>query len=151
MPTINQLSSITTVSGSDLIPVYSQSNGDSRKISVTNLLAYFRSNLTAPEFSTQYASPSATAFTIAVNDSSDNTFLVLAPLAVYADGAITLPAVANCIDGQEVLVCSSQVVTAFVVNGNGAVDVIGSPTALTAGGFFRLRFDATYSIWHRVG
>jgi hypothetical protein len=44
MPTINQLSAITTVSGSDLIPVYSQTNGDSRKLSITNLLAYMQAS-----------------------------------------------------------------------------------------------------------
>lgn len=150
MPTINQLSAITTLSGSDLLPVYSAQNGDSRKISVTNLMAYLQASFASPEFVNQYSAPAATGFTVTVNDSSDNTWLIISPVAGYADGAITLPAVANCVDGQEIAVNCSQAVTAFVVNGNGAIDVLGEPTTLAAGAYFRLRYNATTKIWYRV-
>lgn len=45
MTTINQLSSMDSVSGGDLLPVFSTGNGDARKASVSILLAYIAANL----------------------------------------------------------------------------------------------------------
>lgn len=151
MPTINQLNAIDQPSGSDLLPIYSQSNGDARKISLNNLLAYIARSFASPEFQSQYSTPGASGFNIQVNDSSNNTWLVINPAAGYAVGAITLPAVANCVDGQEVLVNCSQQVAAFTVNGNGAIAVQGAPNALGAEDFFRMRFQLQTKIWYRVG
>lgn len=40
MPTINSLNAIDSPDGSDLLPIWSQQNGDARKISVNNLKDY---------------------------------------------------------------------------------------------------------------
>lgn len=40
MATINQLSSVDTLQGGDQFPVYDQSNGDARKVSLTTLSAF---------------------------------------------------------------------------------------------------------------
>jgi hypothetical protein len=61
-----------------------------------------------------------------------------------------MPAVASVIDGQELLVNSTQAVTTLTVAGNGAT-VAGAPTTLAANGFFRLKFEALVSTWYRVG
>lgn len=45
MTTINQLSAVTTVALSDQLPIYSQSNGDARKTSITTLMETVRNNL----------------------------------------------------------------------------------------------------------
>lgn len=45
MTTINQLSSLDTISGGDQLPVYSANNGDARKASISLLLAYIAANL----------------------------------------------------------------------------------------------------------
>jgi len=45
MTTINQLSSMDSVSGGDLLPVFSTGNGDARKASISILLAYIAANL----------------------------------------------------------------------------------------------------------
>lgn len=37
MPTINQLSAVDSLSGSDLLPIYSQTNGDARKTSLNSV------------------------------------------------------------------------------------------------------------------
>jgi len=47
MSTINELSAVATVSGGDLIPVFSTSNGDARKCSFTVAAAYVGQNLGA--------------------------------------------------------------------------------------------------------
>jgi len=76
--------------------------------------------------------------------------LLLTPAATYAAGTIVLPEKTSCIDGQELMCTCTQIVTALTVSGNGAT-VNGAPTALAANGFFRLRFDAVFSAWYRVG
>lgn len=151
MSTINQLSSVDAVVSSDQVPIYSSTNGDARKASMATLLAFFSGQITANDDKvTQYAAPAATGFTVTINNGPNSVWLVLTPIAGYAAGTLTLPAVANCVDRQEVLVNTTQAVTTLTVNGNGAT-VIGAPTTLAANAFFRLRFDAVLDVWYRVG
>lgn len=151
MPTINQLSAVDAVVSSDQVPIYSSENGDARKASMAVLLAFFKSQITANDDKlTQYAAPSATGFTVTINNDSESVWLILTPVAGYAAGTLTLPAVANCVDRQEVLVNCTQAVTALTVAGNGAT-VTGAPTTLAANAYFRLRFDAVTKTWYRVG
>ena len=155
MPTINELTATDTVVSSDQVPVYVASNGDARKASMSVIQAFMQDNLTFStsgiSYITQYASPSATGFSVPITDASDNIHLILTPAAGYATGTIVLPAVGNVIDKQEVLVNCTQAVTTLTVDGNGAVAVTGEPAALAANDFFRLKYDATMSAWYRVG
>ena len=57
MPQINQLSSISQVSGSNQIPVYDQNNGDARKMSISALLQYFQTSFAAPTVATNLFTP----------------------------------------------------------------------------------------------
>jgi hypothetical protein len=98
----------------------------------------------------QYAGPTSTGFTVPITDGSLSVWLVLTPNATLAAGTITLPAVANATDSQEVLVSSSQTVTALTINANGAI-VVGAPTTITATAPFRLRFEPVLKTWYRVG
>jgi hypothetical protein len=154
MTTINKLTAVDAVVSGDQIPVYSSSNGDARKAAMSVLLAYMQSNIdlsAKQEYTTQYAAPSATGFNIQVTDGDDNIHLILTPVAGYAAGTITLPAVANCVDKQEVLVNCTQSVSTLTVAGNGATAVTGEPASLSANDFFKLRYDASTSTWYRVG
>ena len=112
-------------------------------------------NLTFSEsgisYTTQYAAPSSTGFSVQITDGSDNIHLILTPVAGYADGEIVLPAVGNVVDKQEVLVNCTQAVTTLVVDGNGAVAVTGEPSGLSANDFFRLKYDLTVQTWYRCG
>lgn len=151
MPTINQLTAADQVASSDQVPIYSSENGDARKASMATLLAFFSGQITANDDKvTQYSAPSATGFTVTINNDSDSIWLVLTPVAGYAAGTLTLPAVANCVDRQELLVNCTQAVTTLTVAGNGAT-VTGAPTTLAANAFFRLRFEAVTKTWYRVG
>lgn len=151
MPTINQLNAIDQPNSSDLIPVFSQQNGDSRKISFYNLAKWIFAQSTNPgAMVTQYAAPSATGFAVAIADNSSSAWLILTPTGGFAGGTITLPSKFSAVDGQEVLVNCTQAVTTLTINGNGAT-VTGAPTTLAANGFFRLRYDAVLSTWYRIG
>lgn len=156
MPAINQLSATDTISAGDLLAVYVQSNGDARKAALSVLLDYIQDNLTfpsagAPQFTTQYAAPSASGFSVSITSGSNNIHLILTPTAGYAAGTIVLPPVGVLIDKQEVLVNTTQQVTTLTVNGNGAIAVTGEPGTLAADDFFRLRYDLTTQTWYRVG
>ncbi len=151
MTAINQLNAADQLSGSDLLPLYSQANGDARKISLTNFLNWLESQQIATQDNkvTQYAAP-LTASTVLLRDDQNSVWLVLTPAGTIADLTLKLPLVANCIDRQEILVNSTQIVTALTIGANGS-SVIGAPTALTANSFFRLRWDAVMKTWYRVG
>lgn len=153
--TIDELSTLDAISAGDLLPLYDSSNGDARKASISLLLAYMQANITSsasvPQFDTQYYAPNATAFSVQITDSSDNTHLILTPTAGFAAGTIVLPAVLNCIDKQEILVNCTQDITALTIDDNGAASVVGAPTGITANDFFRLKYDSLTTNWYRVG
>lgn len=146
---IERLSLKTPVTAS----TYFAGNVDAQdyRYSAAALLAYMQDNLEFPSaYTPQYSAPSATAFSVQITDGRDNIHLILTPAAGYADGEIVLPAVANCVDGQSILINCTQIVTALVVDGNGAT-VTGAPTTLAANAYFTLKFDDVTDTWYRVG
>lgn len=150
MANINQLSQLTTVSAGDLLPVYSQNNGDARKLAISALLTYFQQQFASPTFATQFATP-GTGFNIAVQQVASNTWLLLQPAGGLATGTITLPLNSVTPDGQELLVTSTQQIAALSAGLNGAANVYGFPGSLAANAFFKLRFYQPANSWYRVG
>jgi len=156
MATIPQLSATDTLTGGDLIPVYVQAAGDARKASMTRFLAFMQANLVFPSTSTgvsqfvpQYASPVATGFTVTLNANSNNQWLILSPLAAYAAGTITFPPQASLADNQEIIIASTQAITALTINGNGP-SVIGAPATVSQYGSFRFKYNALGNAWYRL-
>ena len=132
-------------------------NNQDYRLSINELVAFVQGALVIPPFSgfvdytTQYAAPSSTGFSVSITNSSANTHLILTPTAGFAAGTIVLPAVANAVDKQDILINTTQQVTALTINGNGAVAVTGEPTSLAADDFFRLKYDALTQTWFRIG
>jgi hypothetical protein len=155
MTTINQLAAADSITAGDLVAAFITAQGDVRKVSMTIIAAYIQTLLTEANggFVTQYSSPAASGFSVTIDPLTDggSIYLLLTPLAGYAAGTIVLPALAECEDGQEVLVSCTQAVTTLTVSGNGATAVNGAPTALLANGFFRLRYDGINQSWYRIG
>ena len=151
MATINQLTAVDAVQAGDLLPIFSQANGDTRKTSLTTLAAFIQTLITSTDNKqTQYAAPAATGFSVQVQGTGLSIWLVLTPIAGYAAGTLVFPPVAGVLDKQEIIVNSTQAITALTINANGAT-IVGAPTTLTAGGFFRFRFDGVTDTWYRVG
>lgn len=151
MPTINQLASVDTISSTDQVPIYSGTNGDARKASFNTVTNYLSGRITAlDKMVTQYSAPSTTGFTTNIFDGATSIWLILTPTGTMATGTIKLPTSSNCVDRQEILINSTQIITALTVNGNGAT-ITGAPTTLTANSFFKLRYDAVTSTWYRIG
>ena len=151
MTQINQLTAVDTVSPGDQIPVYSPNNGDARKMSVSQLSDYVQDSLGLIAEVKQNAAPSATGFTVQVTNGSSSVWLILQPGAGYAAGTITLPAASGLVDLQEVTINCTQSVGTLTIGANGATAVTGAPTALSANGFFKLKYEKASNSWYRVG
>lgn len=152
MSNIKNLTTLDVLSNGDLLPIWSASNGDTRKASVYALAVYLQEALTAGGgMVTQYAKPNVSGFSISVTPpvAGATMWVLSTPLAPYAATTLVLPPVAESVMGQEILMTTSQVVTALTINGNGAT-VTGAPTTLAANAFFRLRFDSVLASWIRI-
>lgn len=154
MSAIDKLSRVSTLTTADLVALFSNSLGNDAAATLGTLLTFLQEQLSsAGVLVTQYASPNASGFTVLIAPpvAGQSMYLLLTPLAGYAAGTITLPQQATCVDGQEVLVSTTQLVTALTVGGNGATAVNGAPTTLAANAFFRMRYDAIAKSWYRAG
>lgn len=148
--TINQLSQMAQVSGADLLPVYSSTNGDARKLSVSALLTYFQQTFASPTLATNVYTP-GTGFNIAVpTPVAQQQWLLIQPAGTLAAGTVTLPLNTSTPDGTEILVTSTQIITTFTLALNGATAANGAPTTLAANGFFRMRFVQSQNSWYRI-
>lgn len=148
MVQIQQLSTTTSFTTSDLIPIFSSSNGVDMKATGAQLLAFVEANFASPEYDTVISAPIA-GFNQQLASSTTGIWLILNPAGTLATGTITLPAVADCFDGQQIIVTSSAVITALTLTGNGAT-IVGGPSSIAAGGFFALRLNALQSKWYCV-
>lgn len=79
-----------------------------------------------------------------------NQWLVLNPAGALANGTVTLPPVGTVNNNDQVLISSTQQITALTIAPNGAAAVYGAPTAISTGSTFTLRFDIGTSSWFRV-
>ena len=155
MPQINELSTANPIQASDLMILFSNANSDSRKATLGALTDFLETNLNLDDkknsFTTQYSSPNIEAFNVIITDSSANTWSIITPTGAFTDMTITLPAIANAVDKQEILINCTQAITTLTIGANGATAVTGAPTALTANQSFRLKFDKPFLTWYAVG
>ena len=150
MPQINQLASLSQVSGADQIPVYNTNNGDARKMSVNALLQYFQTTFASPTVSTNLFTPGA-GFNITVpTPVADQQWMILQPAGTLATGTITLPLNTGVPDGTEVLITSTQTVTSFTLALNGAAQIFGNISTLTAGAAVRYRYYLATNSWYNI-
>jgi len=145
--TINQLSEATSLSSGDKIPIYSNAQGDARKASLATLLQFIEDSFVNPEFTTIINAPTASGFTLDVSAQTTNIWMIVNPTGPFAAGTVRLPAPSDCFDGQELILCTTQLITAFTLNGNGAT-LVGQPTSLGAGAFFTIRYNASQTTWY---
>lgn len=150
MPTINQLSPLSQVSGGDQLPIYVPNNGDARRVSVTQLLQYFQQSFAAPTVATNLYTP-GTGFNITVpTPTTEQQWMLIQPAGTLAAGTITLPLNTGVPDGTQVLVTTTQIITTFTLALNGAAAAFGAPTTLAANAFFTMRYYQATNSWYRV-
>ena len=150
MPTINQLPFLANVNAGDQIPVYSPNNGDARRLPISQLLTYFEQTFASPDIATNIYTP-GTGFNITVPTPTAPQWMLIQPAGTLATGTVTLPLNTQTPSGTEVLITTTQIITAFTLAANGAANVYGAPTALTANEFFKMRFVQSTNSWYRIG
>lgn len=150
MPTINQLPLLDQVSSGDQLPVYNTSNGDARRLPLSALLTYFQQQFAAPTVATNLYTP-GTGFNIALpTPVAEAQWAIIQPAGTLASGTVTLPLNTSTPDGTEVLITTTQQITAFTLALNGAAAAFGDPTTLAAEDFFRMRFYQATNSWYRI-
>jgi hypothetical protein len=150
MPTINQLSPLTQVSGGDQLPIYVPNNGDARRVSISQLLQYFQQSFASPTLATSIFTP-GTGFNVAVpTPVAQQQWMLIQPAGTLATGTVTLPLNTQTPDGTEVLVTTTQQITGFTLAANGAAQLYGVPTTLAAQDNFRVRFVQATNSWYRI-
>jgi hypothetical protein len=150
MPTINQLPVLNTISSGDQLPVYSPNNGDARRTSIGSLLTFFQQSFASPTLATNLFTP-GTGFNIAVpTPVAQQQWMLLQPAGTLASGTITLPLNTGVPDGTEVLITSTQTVTALTIALNGASAVFGNVLTLSAGAAVRYRFYQATNSWYAI-
>jgi hypothetical protein len=150
MPQINQLPLLAQVSPGDQVPIYSPNNGDARRLPISALLAYFQQTFASPTLATNVYTP-GTGFNLAVpTPVAAQQWMLIQPAGTLATGTVTLPLNTQTPDGTEVLVTTTQQITAFTLGANGAAAVYGAPTTLAAEDFFRMRFVQATNSWYRI-
>jgi hypothetical protein len=150
MPTINQLSGISQVSGGDLLPVYVSNNGDARKVSITQLLNYFQTVFASPTVSTNLYTP-GTGFNITVpTPVSEQQWMLIQPASALASGTVTLPLNTGVPDGTQILITTTQLIQSFTLALNGAAAGFGFPSSLYAGAGITVRFYQATNSWYNI-
>ncbi len=150
MPTINQLPLLSDPNSGDQIPVYSPNNGDARRMPLSALLTYFQQQFAAPTLATNIYTP-GTGFNIAApTPVSQQQWILIQPAGTLATGTVTLPLNTSTPDGTEILITTTQQITAFTLALNGAAAAYGDPTTLAAEDFFRMRFYQATNSWYRI-
>lgn len=150
MPYINQLPLLAVASPGDQIPVYTPNNGDARRLPIGALLAYFQQTFASPTLATNVYTP-GTGFNLPVpTPVAQQQWMLIQPAGTLATGSVTLPLNTSTPDGTEVLITTTQQITAFTMNANGASQLYGDPTTLAAEDFFRMRFVQATNSWYRI-
>jgi hypothetical protein len=88
MPTINQLATVTQLSGGDQLPVYVSNQGDARRSSITTLISYVEANFTAVVAQTVQTIPVRfDQLPNAVGNAGARAFITNCSTAVFNDAA----------------------------------------------------------------
>lgn len=150
MPTINQLPLLAQVSPGDQVPVYSPNNGDARRLPVSSLLQYFQQTFASPTLATNVYTP-GTGFNVTVpTPVAEQQWMLLQPAGTLASGTITLPLNTGVPDGTEVLITTTQQITALTLALNGASAIHGNISTLSAGSAVRFRFYLATNSWYNI-
>lgn len=150
MPQIYQLPLLAQVSPGDQVPIYSPNNGDARRLPISALLAYFQQTFASPTLATNVYTP-GTGFNLAVpTPVAQQQWMLIQPAGTLATGTVTLPLNTGTPDGTEVLITTTQQITAFTLAINGATAAYGAPLTLAAEDFFRMRFVQATNSWYRI-
>ncbi len=147
-----RLNTTDTLEAGDQVVLFRTKNCDYRAIPFDTLVQLILDRVPTPVYQAatiQPFNPNGN-FTKEIDNNAAGTYLVMNPSTVIASGTLILPSINSIVDGQEVLVTSSQQITDLTIDANGAT-VIGAPDAMGATAFFKLKYEELSQTWYRVG
>ena len=150
MSTINRLSSVDVLQPGDQIPVWDSSNGDTRKASMSTLLAFVESYFADPDYSTRIVAPAVNYFTVDIGATGDSIWMIVNPTLNFTNGAITLPPATSAVNDQQITVVFTSSVSTFVITSSGAT-VLGAPTQINGYDSFSVRYNSAQQTWYNIG
>lgn len=149
MSTINRLSSVDALQAGDSIPVWDTSNGDTRKASLSTLLAFIEANFADPDYETRVLTPAADFFTVSAGNTGTSLWLIINPTDPFTTGTLQLPPATSAVNDQEITVVFTAAVSAFTITSVGAT-VLGAPTDIGIYDSFRVRYNASQLTWYTL-
>jgi hypothetical protein len=150
MALIYQLPLLAQASPGDQLAVYAPNTGDARRLPMSALLTFFQQQFASPTMATNLYTP-GTGFNIAApTPVSQQQWILIQPAGTLATGTVTLPLNTSTPDGTEILITTTQQVTAFTLALNGAAAAYGDPGTLAADDLFRMRFYQPTNSWYRI-
>jgi hypothetical protein len=150
MALIYQLPLLAQASPGDQLAVYAPNTGDARRLPMSALLQFFQQQFASPTMATNIYTP-GTGFNIAApTPVSQQQWILIQPAGTLATGTVTLPLNTLTPDGTEILITTTQQITAFTLAPNGAATLFGAPGTLAAEDFFRMRFYQATNSWYRI-
>jgi len=150
MALIYQLPLLAQASPGDQLAVYAPNTGDARRLPMSALLTFFQQQFASPTMATNLYTP-GTGFNIAApTPVSQQQWILIQPAGTLATGTVTLPLNTSTPDGTEILITTTQQITAFTLALNGAAAAFGDPSTLAAEDFFRMRFYQATNSWYRI-
>ena len=139
MPEIRNLNSIELPAMSDLLPVYSQQNGATRKLSFGNLLNWLKTSFMSPEPKTVVSVGDDVTFQVPNN--MHRLWCIFKPENAASHGTANIYLPADAVDGNEAV---------FNLAGNYAVSVYLNATSETVtDSTFKYRFCGLDNTWYR--
>jgi hypothetical protein len=150
MALIYQLPLLAQASPGDQLAVYAPNTGDARRLPMSALLTFFQQQFASPTMATNLYTP-GTGFNIAApTPVSQQQWILIQPAGTLATGTVTLPLNTSTPNGTEILITTTQQITAFTLALNGAAAAYGDPGTLAADDLFRMRFYQPTNSWYRI-
>lgn len=149
MPTINQLPTVTSLSGGDQFAVYNTGNGDARKVSVSTLAAFVQAEQSPTSANTQYVAPTS-GLAVPLEAAGDKNWVIMTPATGLSAVTLIMPAVSALNNRTEILVVTTRQINNVSYMLNGASAIYGNPGVLAAEDYFTLKYDSGLNSWFRV-
>jgi hypothetical protein len=141
-----------TVSGNDLIFLYSQTSGIPMAATMATFAAYI-DTLTTPQsqFAQTFFVPTV-GQTITAPVNGNSQWLILMPAGTITGITLLLPTAGVAIDGQEIIITTTQQITSLNMSTTGTTAINGTPTgAFTDSSPIKYKYCGALNIWFKVG
>ncbi len=150
MTKINELANATELAAGDTFPLWDQSGGDSKQVSLSLLTSYLNTALANLNETLYGASPTTgQTVTVALPSSGNDVWQSLTPAGTIA--ALTVTLSGTPVNLQEFTLTSSQTITALTMTAPAGQTIAGALTTIAANGFGHWKYDATNAVWRRIG